>query len=887
VGNSFAQVKKTLVQTNQPLQYMRVDIDIELVAKWKNPYLSEEVALDMLLTTPSGRQTVLPCFYDSGESGKTSLWKARFAPQESGTYTYAFRLSEGKKVRSTSRTQTFDAAVSGKKGFLHTASNWALRFDNGTYFRGVGENICWESRTNDDSKFFKALHERKEYNYDEMLPALARNGGNFFRTWICAWNLPIDFKSRINNSRYTPSDAFYNPSALARMDHLVELSDSLGLYIMLTLGTGGYHVRDGGLVSSADAFFADAKAKERYKNRLRYLVARWGYSTSIAMWEFFNEVDNVQHNGRQTPIKGDDIVAWHREMSAFLKQTDPYGHIVTTSISHRDIEGLNDIPDIDINQKHIYNNTAGIPSEINKYTTAFHKPYVIGEFGYEWDWSKNFDDFAAGMDIDFKRGLWYGLFSPTPVLPMSWWWEYFDARRMTPYFRGVRAISDRMLKDGKGAFKPLAVQAGNLHAFGLKCGETVFVYLFNPEHATYLSGVTIRMEGGAAYRVQSYEPATMRYEDASAVGYAPSAITLTHVVLGAEQEILYILTPLSEANTPPTVDPLATPETKALHANLLKIRQRGVMFGHHDYPSYGIGWRGDKGRSDVKDLVGDHPAVYSLDMHDIKPAKIELVKEAYRRGGVSMLVWHQNNPLTEAPGMKYPVGSAWDNTPVVNLILTEGSEMNRKYKQILDRVADVLLSMKDDDGTYIPVIFRPLHEHTQSWNWWGTTATTDDEFIAFWRFIVHYLRDVRGVHNVLYAISPQMDEVYADPKSRLLFRWPGDEYVDFIGMDCYHGHNTAAFASNLKALHELSATLGKPAGVTETGIENNHPPDYWTKHLLPSLKASPVSMVVAWRNDNPNHAYGPYPTDPSADDFKLFHTDPFTLFEPDLPDMYR
>ena len=73
------------------------------------------------------------------------------------------------------------------------------------------------------------------------------------------------------------------------------------------------------------------------------------------------------------------------------------------------------------------------------------------------------------------------------------------------------------------------------------------------------------------------------------------------------------------------VDKDATPKTKALYANLWLIHERGAMFGHHDFPSYGIGWRGDKGRSDVKDVVGDHPAVYSLDMHGINERKIEFV----------------------------------------------------------------------------------------------------------------------------------------------------------------------------------------------------------------------------------------------------------------------
>lgn len=334
------------------------------------------------------------------------------------------------------------------------------------------------------------------------------------------------------------------------------------------------------------------------------------------------------------------------------------------------------------------------------------------------------------------------------------------------------------------------------------------------------------------------------------------------------------------------VDPDATPETKALYANLWCIGFDGVLFGHHDYPSYGVGWKGDKDRSDVKDITGSHPAVYSLDMAGINDTKIQHIREAYKRGGVCMLVWHQSNPLTEGPGKKYPVGTAWDNTKVVDRILQEGSPMNLKYKARLDQVAEAFRKMVDEKGRPIPVIFRPLHEHTQTWNWWGRSATTDEEFIAFWRFIVSYLRDTKGIHNVIYAISPQMDAVYKDTKERLLFRWPGDEWVDFLGMDCYHGRNRAAFESNVKAIVELSAKIGKPVGVTETGLENNHTSDYWTHDVLPALKGRHCSMVVAWRNESTRHAFGPYPSDASAADFELFFQDPWTLFEQDLPDMY-
>ncbi|GHT85421.1 hypothetical protein FACS18947_4170 [Bacteroidia bacterium] len=545
-GNVFAQFNKITQITNQPLQYERSDFEIELKTQWKKyPYLQEEVALDMVITTPSGIKLTLPCYYESGESGKASIWKARFAPQETGQYKYSFQLTGGGKSVKKSQEQTFESKASGKSGFLHTRDYWTLRFDNGKPFRGIAENICWESRDRDDSKFYKDLHERADiYNYEYLLPDFAKNGGNFFRTWMSGWNLPIDQKGRINNSRYTPSDEYYNPSALAKMDRLMDLSDSLQLYIMLTLGQGDASLREEGITTTPEDFFIHPKVKAKYKNRLRYIVARWGYSTGIAMWEFFNEVDNVQFRNKDNPIKAEYITQWHDEMATYLKKIDPYHHIVTTSISHRDVDGMNLVKDLDINQKHIYNNTSVIPEEIKKYTEAFEKPYIIGEFGYEWDWQKNFSEFADGMDIDFKRGLWYGLFSPTPVTPMSWWWEFFDNRWMTTYFRGVRAISDKMLAAGNGSFEPVAVKAEKAHAFGLKCGDELFVYIYNPEKAIFMSDITIESNGNKKYAVQCYEPTLMLYKDVKDVSFSSSGIVLKRFPLSSQKEMVFLLKPV-------------------------------------------------------------------------------------------------------------------------------------------------------------------------------------------------------------------------------------------------------------------------------------------------------------------------------------------------------
>ena len=391
----------------------------------------------------------------------------------------------------------------------------------------MGENICWESRDRDDSKFFSELHEKADrYNYDVMLPEFAAAGGNFVRMWMCSWNFPIDRHDHFNNSRYTPSEEYFNPSAVERLDHVVSLAEKLNISIMLCMGPGD--------VRTDASFFTSGEAKTRYRNYLRYIVSRWGYSPAIGMWEFFNEIDNIQFRNSREPIPAQDITAWHGQMSTYLKSIDPFGHIVTTSISHRDVEGMNDLPDLDINQKHIYRATSAIPGTVADYEKRHGKPYIIGEFSYEWDWSKNFDDFADDMDIDFKRGLWYGLFSPTPVTPMSWWWEYFDNRGMVPYFKGVRKVSDIMLKSGGGAFEPLEVEANGAEAFAVRCGKCIFAYVFNPG-AEAVNSVSVKLSG--KYKVRAFDFGTAAFGKAASMS-ADGELVIP-LSLGSKEEALF------------------------------------------------------------------------------------------------------------------------------------------------------------------------------------------------------------------------------------------------------------------------------------------------------------------------------------------------------------
>jgi hypothetical protein len=526
-----------------PSQYEKTEFNIIISSGFKNPYTASDIELDMHLTAPSGKELFVPCFYVSGDT-VCSLWKARFAAQEAGTFTYSFQLIRNSHKTINSDTSVFTAVQSSKNGFLHTDGLWTLKYDSGKLFRGIGENVAWESRS----------FENPKWTYDYFLPKLAREGANFFRTWMCSWNLPLEWQMVSGTGRYMNTAEYYNSGGIERMDQLIGMTDSLGMHIMLTLDSGGslwheFWCDTGstckGSNNPAD-FFTRAGARQRYKDKLRYLVARWGYSPGIAAFEFFNEIDNSAYTPSPEDsviIPHEAVVEWHSEMSRYLHDIDPYHHIITTSISHRDIIGMNMLPYIDINQKHIYKNTEGMRSEILRYTRACNKPYIIGEFGFEWDWTIDFSTIASGLEYDFQRGLWYGLFSPTPILPMSWWWEFFDEHNMTPYFKSVREISDQMLEAGKGSFEILDVKADIIEAYGLKCGDKLFVYLLNNSNSGVKSKVMIKIAERRSYNVQGFMPAKRTYRKIWNTAAAKEGLLVPAIKLASKESLILILSP--------------------------------------------------------------------------------------------------------------------------------------------------------------------------------------------------------------------------------------------------------------------------------------------------------------------------------------------------------
>lgn len=355
----------------------------------------------------------------------------------------------------------------------------------------------------------------------------------------------------------------------------------------------------------------------------------------------------------------------------------------------------------------------------------------------------------------------------------------------------------------------------------------------------------------------------------------------------------------SDAQKNKPIDKRATAETKALYKNLRKISKKHTLFGHQHATEYGRGWFNEPDRSDVKSVTGSHPAVIGVDFSGFSGRPPEVIQrskdnlrknvvDTYNRGGITTIAWHFSNPVS--PGGFYWVDSI--SLPAVKYIIP-GGKAHDEYKEILKGIGDWAYSIKGPDGELVPVIFRPYHEFDGGWFWWGATHCTAEEFKDLWRFTVSYFRDSLDVHNFLYAFSP--DNKFLT-EEKFLERYPGDEWVDMVGMDNYgdmgrngrYSLDTAAL--KLKIVSDYARKAGKLAAFTETGLESIPNTTWWTESLLKVMKQPGVrlSYVLVWRNDarSETHYYAPHPGHPSVGDFMKFYDDPYTLFENDLKDVY-
>jgi hypothetical protein len=309
-------------------------------------------------------------------------------------------------------------------------------------------------------------------------------------------------------------------------------------------------------------------------------------------------------------------------------------------------------------------------------------------------------------------------------------------------------------------------------------------------------------------------------------------------------------------------------------SNLLQsVKGEGILFGHQDTYAYGYTWKDVEGNSDVKRVTGDYPAVFGWELGGIeKGVKVNLdtvafdnirkyAIKAYNQGGVNTFSWHPFSVVDRK--------DSWNIQPRVVEKIIPGGEYHEAFKKDLDALANFFNSIVTEDGIKVPFIFRPWHEMDGTWFWWGRTSCSPDQMKKLFQFTVEYLRKVKGMDQMLVAYSPDRN---FETREQYLTWYPGDEYIDVIGMDNYYDLYTDGLLDEaIKKLHIIinyANEVGKISALTETGYENIPDSTWYTRKLgvvlSDSIVAANISYTLVWRNDPSKHFFFPYPGHPSA-----------------------
>lgn len=387
-------------------RYESLEMKVALKAEYENPYDARQVKLEGLFIAPDGQQVRVPGFWDGEES-----WRVRFTPWEVGDWKYQLKVSDARGV-----SQPLDGAFSVTPSDLHgwlqignkvnpAYSPHYLVYHDGTPFYGVGHcealNILIDGFDADTGVIL----------FDKMKEA----GENFVVWWPFYTNSPV-------LGRYDQ----YMVSNLKTIDLVVTDAQKKGVFLIFTIwdhpalrsrdhpwGNGNWDKNGFSKLGDIDSFFTTEEAWAWQENLYRYIIARWGYSPAIGMWQTVSEVNGTNAY--------DHTDLWHEKVNAYFAAHDPYRHPTTASMSG-DVDWPEGHQVMDVAQVHIYDFKNGeLPGDVVKaaeivahWTSLMWergKPNWVGEFGMQGN---------AYYPELFHNALWAALAAGAALTPAEW-----------------------------------------------------------------------------------------------------------------------------------------------------------------------------------------------------------------------------------------------------------------------------------------------------------------------------------------------------------------------------------------------------------------------------------------------------------------------------------
>lgn len=456
-----------------------------------NPFDPDNINVEAIFLSPTGRVNRVNGFYYKefapnfefnawNEIPTPYHWRLRFSPDEVGTWSLSITVNaNGCEPLNSAGLIFYCDENTNEKGYLEVSSNnhRYLRYkDSHESFFGIGQNIAWPDATSpgDDARCIPS-----DYNtFLGYVHNLGNNQGNLTRIVLnTRWSYGIEFE-RLGDyrddeqnapswelDRYFEALEPYNLKTIVCMQ-LQEQFRTVPLTEWSALKTywpnNPYNVASEkntiipGIYNVPD-FITNESAKVQFRKYLRYLIARWGYSTNIAYWQVVSEIDNWDgYIDNQNSY--DD---WQTEMAIYMKTIDQK-HIVSSSYTgNQNINDYNYVnekfsnPFLEIGGHHPYGNEktknlnsryiivngSGDHGEKKGFYDycAFKKPFLFDEIG-EWGSSRNRTPCNL---IEMHNTFWATGFMGGLGVGLEWWeWGNNEVRsqifpRLRNYFDGI------------------------------------------------------------------------------------------------------------------------------------------------------------------------------------------------------------------------------------------------------------------------------------------------------------------------------------------------------------------------------------------------------------------------------------------------------------------
>lgn len=483
---------------------------------------------------------------------------------------------------------------------------------------------------------------------------------------------------------------------------------------------------------------------------------------------------------------------------------------------------------------------------------------------YSWSEAKVTKTFTTGYDVSAYNLLTYDIIYP----------EAFDGFKAKVFAKNAESDTTVINKEG-------AIDNKEKLSDGLMKATVSVRFTPNENAIDQLTIGTIGVNSSFAGNVYIDNIKLAQYDESG------NYVKITETVQAGDQAGLDHM-----ATSVKLVDSKATDSTKALAAYLTGLREDDkVLFGHQNSTFRSV--RDDGKTSDIKDITGSEAGLFGIDTLALAgtecasenplKASIEASKKAYEGGSIISLSCHMPNftnaKITATGDAEHPYdfskcdfSESKDLTPCADYIL-EGGEYNPQYNAYLDIIAEYALALQMEN---VPILFRPFHENSGGWFWWGT-STSADSYRAIWRYMVNYLQ-TKGVHNLLYVYSPNGP---IDNESDYLSRYPGDAYVDVLGFDYYDDYADVskytgdtyfeALDKSCKVVSDLANEKNKIPAIAETGIRitgagkdslmvsgNPTKDKDWYNKVVDTAVEHDIPYFLLWANFDSENFFVPY-----------------------------